>query len=297
MQSRREQEIDHLFRRAGFGASQEEIDALQSTDLRRLRRRRHRILNYERSPTTWTASSGCRVMSASPAGAAAAFSLRRTSSMPASDGCSGWCTAGVLFRKRWRSSGTTTSPPPTRKWSARSAIPRSRRGCSPRNPRTTPAARAASIELFRDYALGNFRDMVVELAKDPAMLVWLDGRTNVRARPQENFARELMELFTIGVGKFEETDVYAGARVFTGWNLALANRNTAQARYEFAYNAGAARHRRQGFSFPIYRDGGRVDPGAVGRRWHAGRSRSDRRGRCGIPRPVRGSRASCTRTS
>ena len=51
------------------------------------------------------------------------------------------------------------------------------------------------------------------------MLVWLDGRLNVRNQPQENFARELMELFTMGVGTFAETDVYAGARVFTGWNL------------------------------------------------------------------------------
>ena len=49
--------------------------------------------------------------------------------------------------------------------------------------------------------------------------MWLDGRSNTRARPQENFAREMMELFTIGVGQFTESDVYAGARVFTGWNL------------------------------------------------------------------------------
>ena len=51
------------------------------------------------------------------------------------------------------------------------------------------------------------------------MLFWLDGRLNTKARPQENFAREVMELFTIGVGQFTESDVYAGARVFTGWNL------------------------------------------------------------------------------
>ena len=62
----------------------------------------------------------------------------------------------------------------------------------------------------------------IEVAKDPAMLVWLDGRLNVRARPQENFARELMELFTTGVGHYTEEDVYAAARVFTGWNLRLA---------------------------------------------------------------------------
>ena len=51
------------------------------------------------------------------------------------------------------------------------------------------------------------------------MLVWLDGRTNTRARPQENFGREVMELFTMGVGNYVEADVYAAARVFTGWNL------------------------------------------------------------------------------
>ena len=75
------------------------------------------------------------------------------------------------------------------------------------------------IELFRQYALGNFRNLLIEVAKDPAMLVWLDGRTNTRARPQENFGREIMELFTFGVGNYTEQDVYAAARVFTGWNL------------------------------------------------------------------------------
>ena len=81
------------------------------------------------------------------------------------------------------------------------------------------------IELFRQYALGNFRNLLIEVAKDPAMLVWLDGRTNTRARPQENFGREIMELFTFGVGNYTEQDVYAAARVFTGWNLrTVANR-------------------------------------------------------------------------
>ena len=48
------------------------------------------------------------------------------------------------------------------------------------------------------------------------MLVWLDGRTNTRARPQENFGRELMELFTMGIGHYGESDVVSAARVFTG---------------------------------------------------------------------------------
>ncbi len=92
------------------------------------------------------------------------------------------------------------------------------------------------------------------------MLVWLDGRTNVRARPQENFARELMELFTIGVGHFEETDVYAGARVFTGWNLNLPTGTRRRARYDFFYNGAQHDTAAKEFTFPIYADGRRAIP-------------------------------------
>ena len=80
------------------------------------------------------------------------------------------------------------------------------------------------LEIFRAHALGSFRDLLIEVAKDPAMLVWLDGRLNTRQRPQENFGREIMELFTFGIGNYTEEDVYAAARVFTGWNLRLVNR-------------------------------------------------------------------------
>jgi uncharacterized protein (DUF1800 family) len=112
------------------------------------------------------------------------------------------------------------------------------------------------IELLRQHALGNFKDILVAIAKDPAMLVWLDGRQNVRGRPQENFARELMELFTMGVGTFTETDVYAGARVFTGWNLSRPS----NAYYAFVYNAGSHDVDAKEFSFPIYTNGNRVIP-------------------------------------
>ena len=133
------------------------------------------------------------------------------------------------------------------------------------------------IELFREYALGNFRDLLIEVAKDPAMLVWLDGRTNVRARPQENFARELMELFTMGVGRFEETDVYAGARVFTGWNLNLANRNTGAGALRVLLQRGAARHGREGVLVPDLCRRPAHHRGAVRRRRHAGRHRFHQR--------------------
>ena len=124
-----------------------------------------------------------------------------------------------------------------------------------------PAGLWGQLELFRDYALPNFRDLLVEVAKDPAMLYWLDGRLNTRARPQENFAREVMELFTIGVGRFTESDVYAGARVFTGWNL----QRSGDARdplgfFQFFFNAAQHDTGAKTFTFPIYPDGSRTIP-------------------------------------
>lgn len=117
-------------------------------------------------------------------------------------------------------------------------------------------------ELFRRMATGNFRDLLVEVAKDPAMQVWLDNRTNTRQRPQENFARELMELFTTGVGHYTEADVYAAARVFTGWNLQIAGDRTSEqtAYYEFIYRDAQHDPTAKEFTFAIYPDGGRTIP-------------------------------------
>ena len=87
-------------------------------------------------------------------------------------------------------------------------------------PGEEPGGVKGQLELFREYALGNFRDLLIAVAKDPAMLVWLDGRLNTNPQqPQENFAREIMELFTFGVDHVVEDDVKAAAKVFTGWNL------------------------------------------------------------------------------
>jgi uncharacterized protein (DUF1800 family) len=126
-------------------------------------------------------------------------------------------------------------------------------------PSEDPGGVKGQLELLREHALGNFRDLLVAIAQDPAMLFWLDGRTNVRARPQENFARELMELFTMGVGTFAETDVYSGARVFTGWNLSRPGAGAAQ-RYAFNYNAAQHDSDVKPFTFAIYPDGSRTIP-------------------------------------
>jgi uncharacterized protein (DUF1800 family) len=73
------------------------------------------------------------------------------------------------------------------------------------------------IELFERGATGNIRDLTVQVAQNPAMLYFLDAQYNVKGAPNENFAREVMELFTMGVGNYSETDVREAARAFTGW--------------------------------------------------------------------------------
>lgn len=82
-----------------------------------------------------------------------------------------------------------------------------------------PGFLARQNELLRHHALGNFRTFTYEISIDPAMLVWLDNGTNVKKSPNENYARELMELFTLGIGAYTETDVKEAARALTGWKL------------------------------------------------------------------------------
>jgi hypothetical protein len=75
------------------------------------------------------------------------------------------------------------------------------------------------IDIFRRLGLGNFRDLLLAITKDAAMLLWLDGSRNKRGRPNENYAREVMELFTLGIGHYTEKDVQELARAFTGWQV------------------------------------------------------------------------------
>lgn len=74
------------------------------------------------------------------------------------------------------------------------------------------------LQLFQTAGLGNFRDLLIAVAQDPAMLMFLDAGVNTKDSPNENFAREIMELFTMGVGHYSEEDVQEAARAFTGWN-------------------------------------------------------------------------------
>jgi hypothetical protein len=74
------------------------------------------------------------------------------------------------------------------------------------------------LQIFQKQGTGNFRDLTVAVAKSPGMLSFLDAGVNVKGASNENFAREIMELFTMGVGNYTEKDIREAARAFTGWN-------------------------------------------------------------------------------
>jgi uncharacterized protein (DUF1800 family) len=86
-------------------------------------------------------------------------------------------------------------------------------------------------ETFRQNATGNFNELLVAVAEDPAMLNYLDGARSNKNKPNENFAREVMELFTLGEGNYTEQDIQQAARAYTGWGLSKD-----QLHYEYHHN-------------------------------------------------------------
>jgi uncharacterized protein (DUF1800 family) len=88
-------------------------------------------------------------------------------------------------------------------------------------------------ETLRRDALGNFGTMVKEISRDPAMLIWLDTQQSRRQKPNENFARELMELFTLGIGNYTEEDIREAARAFTAYKIDHTNQTFRFARFQF----------------------------------------------------------------
>ena len=74
-------------------------------------------------------------------------------------------------------------------------------------------------ELMNRHALGSFRELLVQMSKDPAMMIWLDIHLSKKGKPNENYARDVMELFSLGIGHYTETDIREAARAFTGWDI------------------------------------------------------------------------------
>ena len=91
------------------------------------------------------------------------------------------------------------------------------------------------IQLFRDHGMGNYRDLLVRLAKNPAMIFWLDNNENHKRAPNENWGRELLELFSMGVGHYTEKDVYECSRAFTGWTISAKMPRMPYGRFEWNF--------------------------------------------------------------
>ena len=83
-----------------------------------------------------------------------------------------------------------------------------------------PPELTQQIAMFRRCGLGSFRDLLIELAKNPAMIYWLDNNGNHMGAINENWGRELLELFSMGVGNYSEDDIKEASRAFTGWTIA-----------------------------------------------------------------------------
>jgi uncharacterized protein (DUF1800 family) len=90
--------------------------------------------------------------------------------------------------------------------------------------------------LLRQHALGKFGPFLQAMSKDHAMLIWLDSNSNIKGRPNENYARELMELFSLGVGHYTEKDIREAARAFTGWHADEKDAGGGRTTYEFVFN-------------------------------------------------------------
>src|SRR5947208_9700607 len=93
-------------------------------------------------------------------------------------------------------------------------------------------------DTLRRNALGNFATLTKKMSRDPAMMIYLDLRKSRKEHPNENWARELMELFTIGIGNYTEQDIREAARAFTGYQL---NLNTQQFRFEPSEHDGSSK--------------------------------------------------------
>jgi len=130
------------------------------------------------------------------------------------------------------------------------------------DPNSLAGSEPGQIHKLRQLATGSFPTLLMTMAKDPAMIYWLDSQLNTRTRPQENFGREIMELFSFGIGNFTEADVYAAARVFTGFNWQIAGDRAVNAAswYAFQYRPNDHDVAAKTFTFPIYPDGNRTIP-------------------------------------
>lgn len=250
--------LEHILRRMGFGASPADLTYWADIPIGTLI---DTLLNYESAPTDHDVKIG----------QAAYAGITTSAGQPFSPN-----TSINDARQRWLFRMIHSQRPLEEKmalfWHNHFATAYSKLAGAVGQQRATrmmdndPSSLAGSppgqIQVLRQHATGNFRDMLLAMAKDPAMIYWLDSQLNTRTRPQENFGREIMELFSLGIGNYTEQDVYAAARVFTGfnWQLVGDRANQLASYYTFLYRPNDHDTNAKEFTFPIYADGGRTIP-------------------------------------
>ena len=186
----------HLARRAGFGATPAELDALTQMGLDAAV---DQLINYEAIDNSALESELAGLTSVTFPALTPVYDLATT------NGLRKWFLHRMVFTKRPFEEKMTYF------WNGHW---------------TSGIAKVQGVTLMlnqnktqRQYALGKFDDIVVKMSQDPAMLIWLDNATSRAGRPNENYSRELMELFTLGVDKYTQTDVTETARALTGWTV------------------------------------------------------------------------------
>ena len=180
--------VAHLIRRSGFGATQNELDLLEN-------------LNYDDIVDD--------ILNPGPSNHLPETYIRRFHTEVHEQRVGPWAAKEWLYRM------VTTDTPILEK------IALFWHGIFATGYAKTNQARALSvqIDMFRRFGLGKFDSLLEEVSKDPAMLVWLDNQDNHNGAINENFGREILELFSLGVGNYTEDDVKECSRAFTGWTL------------------------------------------------------------------------------
>ena len=225
----------HLLERAGFGGTPEEIAALAKMTPAKAVARLVRFEGTDASSLAAFEDSGVHDPGLEPfppsrpsvtdqanaTGEALGIKVKPSGNrrlQPIVDKFFFWLRASVLETNRlayWWANRMVASPQPLREkmalfWHGHFAVNEAK----VRDYRKL----RDELALFQQQGTGNFRKLMIAVAQDPAMLSFLDAGVNVKGAANENFAREIMELFTMGVGNYTEKDVREGARAFTGWN-------------------------------------------------------------------------------
>ena len=252
----REQHIEHLLRRAAFGAVEEEVTRYAAMPFNAAV---DRLLSFERFPDDVDAKIGTPGYVGVTARAAGGFQprdqhQRRAAALAVPDGAQPAPAAGE--------DGALLAQPLRHRLHQDRRRVRRRRGHAhawrPSRPKIRRGV-AARSSCSASIALGNFRDLLVEVAKDPAMLVWLDGRTNVRGRPQENFAPRADGAVHDGRRHTTPRPTSTPARACSPAGTCAPARGN-RSYYAFIYNAGQHDTDAKEFTFPIYPNGSKTIP-------------------------------------